>query len=83
MSGSDKSLHRKDFVKTAEADGFEFARRLDQKEDLAATVKDFINFSGPAFLEVIIDPDAGGLSDGRAGLELQQDDHRGLHRFTG
>src|SRR5919198_720988 len=26
-SGSDKSLHKKDFVKAAEADGFEFARR--------------------------------------------------------
>jgi len=26
MSGSDKSLHRKDFVKAAEADGFKFAR---------------------------------------------------------
>jgi len=59
MSGSDKSLHRKDFVRTAEADGFRFARRLDRKEDIAATVKAFIEFDGPAFLEVIIDPDAG------------------------
>ncbi len=59
MSGSDKSLHRKDFVKAAEADGFEFARRLDRKEDLARTVKEFMEFAGPAFLEVIIDPDAG------------------------
>jgi len=59
MSASDKSLHRKDFVKTAEADGFEFARRLDRKEDLEKVVSEFIGFSGPAFLEVIIDPDAG------------------------
>lgn len=59
MSGSDKSLHSKDFVKTAEADGFRFARRLDKNEDLQAVVKEFIEFSGPAFLEVIIDPDAG------------------------
>jgi len=59
MSGSDKSLHSKDFVKTAEADGFRFARRLDQKEDLASVIAEFINFQGPAFLEVIIDPDAG------------------------
>ncbi len=59
MSGSDKSLHRKDFVKTAEADGFEFARRLDKKEDLAQLVSEFVHFDGPAFLEVIIDPDAG------------------------
>ena len=59
MSGSDKSLHRKDFVKTAEADGFEFARKLDRKEELSATIEAFINFPGPAFLEVIIDPNAG------------------------
>ena len=59
MSASDKSLHRKDFVKTAEADGFEFARRLDRKEDLPTLVQEFVHFDGPAFLEVIIDPDAG------------------------
>ena len=59
MSGSDKSLHRKDFVKTAEADGFEFARRLDNKADLSKTIREFVEFDGPAFLEVIIDRDAG------------------------
>ncbi len=59
MSGSDKSLHRKDFVRTAEADGFEFAKRLDRKQDLPATIAEFMRFPGPAFLEVIIDPDAG------------------------
>ena len=59
MSGSDKSLHSKDFVRTAEADGFRFARRLDRKQDIAAVVDEFIAFDGPAFLEVIIDPDAG------------------------
>ena len=59
MSGSDKSLHRKDFVKAAEADGFKFAQRLDRNADLQATIKSFMEFDGPAFLEVIIDPDAG------------------------
>jgi acetolactate synthase-1/2/3 large subunit len=59
MSGSDKSLHRKDFVRTAEADGFEFAKRLDRKEDLQRVIGEFMRFPGPAFLEVIIDPDAG------------------------
>jgi len=59
MSGSDKSLHRKDFVKTAEADGFGFAKRLDRKADLPAVIREFVRFPGPAFLEVIIDPDAG------------------------
>lgn len=59
MSGSDKSLHRKDFVKAAEADGFEFSRKLDRKADIEPTIREFIEFDGPAFLEVIIDPDAG------------------------
>ena len=59
MSGSDKSLHSKDFVKAAEADGFRFARKLDRNEDLQDTIREFMQFEGPAFLEVIIDPDAG------------------------
>jgi acetolactate synthase-1/2/3 large subunit len=59
FSASDKSLHKKDFIKAAQADGFPWARRLERKEDLAQTVADFIAFEGPAFLEVIIDPDAG------------------------
>ncbi len=59
MSGSDKSLHRKDFVRAAEADGFEFAMRLDKREDIEDTISAFMKFEGPAFLEVIIDPDAG------------------------
>ena len=59
MSGSDKSLHSKDFVRTAEADGFEFARRLENKDDIPSVVAAFIQFDGPAFLEVIIDPEAG------------------------
>jgi acetolactate synthase-1/2/3 large subunit len=58
MSGSDKSLRRKDFIKAAQADGFEFARRLDKSEDMADTIKAWLNFPGPAFLEVIIDREA-------------------------
>jgi acetolactate synthase-1/2/3 large subunit len=59
MSGSDKSLRSKDFVKAAEADGFKFAKRLDDKADLPSIVREFMEFDGPAFLEVIIDRDAG------------------------
>jgi acetolactate synthase I/II/III large subunit len=59
LSASDKSLHKKDFVKAAQADGFRFAVRLDRKEDVPRVVKEFVEFDGPAFLEVIIDPDAG------------------------
>ncbi len=58
FSGSDKSLRQKDFVKTAEADGFKFAVRLNDKKLLKETLKQFIEFDGPAFLEVMVDPDA-------------------------
>ena len=58
LSASDKSLRKKNFVKTAQADGFEFARRLDRKDDVPAVIEEFLNFDGPAFLEVIIDPEA-------------------------
>ncbi|MEP6483504.1 MAG: biosynthetic-type acetolactate synthase large subunit [Rudaea sp.] len=58
FSASDKSLHKKDFVKAAEADGFAWARRLEKPADVAATIAEFIAFDGPAFLEVMIDTDA-------------------------
>ena len=59
LSASDKSLHKKDFVRAAQADGFKFAVRLDRKSDVPRVVEEFIRYPGPAFLEVIIDPDAG------------------------
>ncbi|MBM4216480.1 MAG: biosynthetic-type acetolactate synthase large subunit [Gammaproteobacteria bacterium] len=59
MSASDKSLHKKDFVKAVQADGFPYAIRLDKKSDVPRVIEEFIRYPGPAFLEVIIDPDAG------------------------
>jgi acetolactate synthase-1/2/3 large subunit len=59
LSASDKSLHKKDFVKAAQADGFPWAQRLDRKADVPRVIAEFIGFKGPAFLEVLIDPDAG------------------------
>jgi acetolactate synthase-1/2/3 large subunit len=59
FSASDKSLHTKDFIKAAQADGFKYAVRLDDKKDVSRVVAEFINFKGPAFLEVVIDRDAG------------------------
>ncbi len=59
LSASDKSLRKKDFVKAARADGFEFAERLDRKADVPKAIERFLGFEGPAFLEVIIDPEAG------------------------
>ena len=59
LSASDKSLHKKDFVRAAQADGFRYAVRLEHKADVPRIVADFVAFKGPAFLEVMIDPDAG------------------------
>ena len=58
LSASDKSLRKKNFVKTAEADGFQYAKRLDKKEDAPTVLEEFLSFDGPAFLEVIIDTEA-------------------------
>jgi len=59
LSASDKSLRKKDFVKAAEADGFPWVRRLSRKSEVEDVIREFIEFDGPAFLEVMIDPDAG------------------------
>ena len=58
FSGSDKTLRRKDFVRAAEADGFAFAARVEDKNLLPEILRKFMGFAGPAFLEVIIDRDA-------------------------
>ncbi len=57
-SGSDKSLHKKDFVKAAQADGFGFARRLSKKEDVRGVLEEFVAFRGPAFVEAMVDQKA-------------------------
>jgi len=59
LSASDRSLHKKDFVKAAQADGFRYAVRLDSKADVPRVIRELIEFDGPAFVEVMIDPDAG------------------------
>ncbi|HXP63890.1 MAG TPA: biosynthetic-type acetolactate synthase large subunit [Steroidobacteraceae bacterium] len=78
MSASDKSLHTKDFVKAAAADGFRYAVRLDRKADVPRVVAEFIGFKGPAFLEVIIDRDAGVypmVGPGQGYAEMITGDH--------
>ncbi|MEO6186103.1 MAG: biosynthetic-type acetolactate synthase large subunit [Steroidobacteraceae bacterium] len=59
MASSGKSLHTKDFVKAAQADGFRYAARLTRNEDVQRVVAEWLAFEGPAFLEVMIDTDAG------------------------
>jgi acetolactate synthase-1/2/3 large subunit len=58
FSGSDKSLHKKDFIKCAQADGFKFAERVTEKAKVTDALKRFVDFDGPAFLEVMIDSEA-------------------------
>jgi acetolactate synthase-1/2/3 large subunit len=55
FSGTDKTLHQKDFVAAAKADGFKYAERVEVKADLEKKIADFIAFDGPAFLEVMTD----------------------------
>ena len=57
-SGSDKTLHKKDFVKAVEADGSQFARRVTEIAEVAKNLEEFVRFPGPAFLEVMIDQTA-------------------------
>ena len=59
LSASEKTLHTKDFIKAAQADGFKYAVRLDRKADVPTVIEQFLAFKGAAFLEVMIDPDAG------------------------
>jgi acetolactate synthase-1/2/3 large subunit len=54
-SGSDKTLHKKDFVKAAEADGFGFARRVTEMAQVRPALEEFVRFVGPAFLEVMVE----------------------------
>jgi acetolactate synthase-1/2/3 large subunit len=56
--GTEKFLHRKDFVNAARADGYEFAARLSEKNRVEPVLQEFVHHNGPAFLEVMIDPDA-------------------------
>jgi acetolactate synthase-1/2/3 large subunit len=57
-SGTDKTLHKKDFVKAVEADGFGFARRVSANADVRPALEAFVRFEGPAFLEVVVDQNA-------------------------
>jgi len=57
-SGSDKALHKKDFVRAAEADGFGFAKRADEIAQVRPLLEELVKFPGPAFLEVIVDTGA-------------------------
>ena len=68
MSASDKSLHTKDFVKAAKADGFKYAVRLDQKADVPRVVSGVHSVSGAGLSRGHHRPRRRRLSHGRSGL---------------
>ena len=57
-AGSDKTLHKKDFVKAVEADGFTFARRVTDPAEVRQRLEELVSHPGPAFLEVMVDTTA-------------------------
>jgi len=57
-AGSDKSLHTKDFVKAAEADGYGFVKRITSAAEVRPALEEFVNYPGPALLEAIVDQSA-------------------------
>ena len=59
LSGSDKSLHKKDFVQAARPTASSGRGGWTASRTCRAVIAEFLRFQGPAFLEVIIDPDAG------------------------
>ncbi len=78
LSATDKSLHRKDFVRAAQAGSFDYAVRLYSKADVLKVIQEFVQLPGPA-LEVIIDPDAGVYPMVGPRHSLRPDDHREFH----
>ena len=75
-SGSDKTLHKKDFIKAVEADGFGFAKRVTEPADVRPLLEEFVALRGPGVPRGHGRPDRARLPDGRAGHGLQGHDHR-------
>ena len=80
MSASDKSLHSKDFVKAAEADGFRFARRLERNADIAADDSRLHGVRRARISRGDHRSRCRRLPDGRPGTELREDDHGRAHQ---
>ena len=57
-SGTDKTLHKKDFVKAVEADGFGYAKRVTDPAEVRRCLEELVSHPGPAFLEVMVDTTA-------------------------
>ncbi len=80
LSASDKSLHKKDFIKAAEADGFEFAAPRDRPGRPVGHRRGLPRVQGPGLSGSDGRPGRRRVPDGRPGQDLQADDHRRLHQ---
>jgi len=58
FSGTDKAHRTKNFIKEAQANGFEFARRVTDHVELKPALEAWLAVDGPAFLEVMVDREA-------------------------
>ena len=76
LSASDRSLHKKDFVKAAQADGFRYAVRLERKEDVPRVIAEFIAFKGAGLPRGDDRSGRGRVPDGGSRADLRRDDHR-------
>ena len=76
LSASDSSLHKKDFVKAAQADGFRYAVRLDKKADVPRVIEEFVAVQGPGVPRGHDRPGCRRVPDGRSRAGLRGDDHR-------
>ena len=82
LSASDKSLHTKDFVKAALADGFKYAARLDKKADVPRVIEEFIRFERRRVPRGHDRPGCRRLSHGGSRTGIRGNDHRRAHSLA-
>ena len=78
LSASEKTLHTKDFIKAAQADGFKYAVRLDQQGRRAARHRGIPGVQGRGVPRGHDRSGCRRVPDGRPGPALRGDDHRRL-----
>ena len=82
LSASDKSLHKKDFVKAAQADGFRLRGAARPQGRRAARGRGVHRVRRPGIPRGDHRSGRRRLPDGRPGPGLRRDDHRRLHRVA-
>ncbi len=78
LSASEKTLHTKDFIKAAQADGFKYAVRLDKKADVPARHRAIPGVQGRRIPRGHHRSGCRRVSHGRPGPAVRGHDHRRL-----